>query len=391
MVSSLEPPPKGSSPSDLHARTARANPGDDPLGTDGGLGMSNGAKARIALAGAGLVGRRHAEALRHHPDAALCAIADPSPDAGADLDGGVARHAALDALLAAERPDGVILATPNALHAEGALACIEAGVPVLVEKPIAPSVAEARAMVEAAARAGVPLLCGHHRRHAGAVREAARLIAAGRLGPLVALQASAWLIKPDDYFDVRWRREPGGGPILINLIHEVDLVMHLAGPVASVSAMASSATRGFAVEDTAAVALRFASGALGTLSVTDTVPAPWSWELTAGENPAYPRTGESYLRIGGTLAALELPSLALWESRGPRSWWSPMACERGVHAADADPFVRQIADFARVIREGGKPVCSGADGLLALAVVEAIARSAAEGWIVEPETTGTKA
>ena len=204
---------------------------------------------------------------------------------------------------------------------------------------------------------------------------------------MVSVQATTWFRKPDGYFDARWRREAGGGPIRINLIHDMDLMQLFAGPVAEVQAFGSSAARGFAVEDTAAIALRFASGALGTMNLSDAIAAPWSWELTARENPAYPATGESAYLIGGTEASLALPNLAIWRHAGERSWWAPISATVPP-VAHADPLVRQVEHFAAVIGEGVAPRVTARDGLRALAAVEAVARSAESGTVARPETSG---
>lgn len=340
---------------------------------------------RIALIGAGLIGVRHAEAVQASGAAVLDCIADPGP-AGATV---AARHGvphllSLEEALA-RRPDGVILATPNALHAEGALACVAAGIPTLVEKPVATSVAEARAMVEAAQAAGVPLLVGHHRRHNDLVLRAKALIEEGRLGRVTAVQAQCWFRKPDSYFDAEWRRRrPGGGPLRINLIHDLDLLLHLCGPVASVQAMTSNAARGFEVEVTAALLLRFASGALGTLSLSDATVAPWSWELTARENPAYAATDQSCYLIGGTGGSLALPNLALWTHEG-EGWWDAISASRFPGGND-DPFIRQVRNLAGVIRGQEGPVVTALDGMRALAILEAAEASAAGGAPIMPET-----
>ncbi|MEO1105088.1 MAG: Gfo/Idh/MocA family oxidoreductase, partial [Pseudomonadota bacterium] len=205
---------------------------------------------------------------------------------------------------------------------------------------------------------------------------------AGELGEVVSVHVSAWLMKPGDYFDVAWRRATGGGPILINLIHDIDLLRHLVGDVVEVTALSGNAVRGFEVEDTAAVALRFACGALGTLSLTDAVPAPWSWELTAGENPAYPVTNAVAGMIGGTEGSLEIPSGALWSQR-ERSWWAPMSRTQRPRERE-DPLVAQIEHFVDVIRGEAEPLVSGLDGLKAVAIVEAIQASAASGRAVVP-------
>ena len=167
---------------------------------------------------------------------------------------------------AADKPEGVIVATPNQVHVENGLECVAAGVPVLVEKPIADDVASAIRLVEAAEARGVPLLVGHHRRHNPMIQAAKRAIEAGRLGAVLAVHGFCWFFKPDDYFDVSWRREKGAGPVLVNLIHDVDNLRYLCGEIVAVHAFESNAVRKHAVEETAVIALRFSSGVLGTVN-----------------------------------------------------------------------------------------------------------------------------
>ena len=318
----------------------------------------------IAVFGAGLVGARHV--VQAAEQANLAAVVDPSPAAAALAAKYGAPHfddpmACLDAM----QPDGVVIATPNALHADHALPCLARGIPVLIEKPIADTLANADRIVEASARHYVPVLVGHHRRHNPIIEQAKATIAEGALGDIVAVAGQFWLYKPDDYFDVGWRTRAGGGPIMINCIHDIDLLRYLVGEVDEIRAMRSSAQRGQAVEDTAAILIRFASGALGTFSVSDTVVAPWSWELSSGENPMYPHLPESCYRIGGTKAGLSLSDLRLWQHDGPRSWWSPMTQEQiTVHAQDA--FVRQFSHFIAVIG-GTEPRVSASEGRASLA------------------------
>src|SRR5262245_18826278 len=121
-------------------------------------------KLKIAVAGAGLIGRTHIGLIRASVACDLCAIVDPAP-AAVEIasSAGVPRYETLNALFAAERPDGVILATPNRLHVENALECIDAGVAALIEKPVADSVGEGIRLRDAAERAGARLLVGHHR------------------------------------------------------------------------------------------------------------------------------------------------------------------------------------------------------------------------------------
>lgn len=331
----------------------------------------------IGVAGAGLIGLRHIAAIDAVPGVRVGAIIDPAP-AARDLAAsrGIDWHPSPEAVKPGTL-DGMILATPNALHVPGGLACVGMGLPILVEKPVATTVAEARTLVEAAEAAGVPVLTGHHRRHNPLIAKAKAMIDEGRLGRLVSVQAQFWLRKPDNYFDVEWRRQTGSGPVFINLIHDIDLLRHMVGDVVAVQAIESRATRGFGVEDTAVILLEFANGTLGTVNVSDTIPAPWSWELTAGENPAYPATDQACYLIGGTEGALDLPRLRLWRHEGRQGWWEPLSAT--IHPHDrADPLLIQIAHFADVIRGEAAPLVSGREGMKTLQVIEAVKRAAAE-------------
>jgi predicted dehydrogenase len=339
----------------------------------------SGKPTRIAVAGAGLIGRRHAEALRATNHAVLAAIIDPADEArsyAANL--GVPWFGSLSELISSGASDGVIVATPNQLHVENGLQCIAAGLPALIEKPIATSVAAAELLVSAAELKNVPLLVGHHRRHNRLVQRAKMEIDNGAIGNIVSIAGITWFFKPEEYFDTEWRRMPGAGPVYINLIHDIDTLQYLCGPIDAVQARESNATRCNAVEDTAAIILKFRNGALGTINLSDTIVAPWSWELTARENPAYPPTSESTYFIGGTKGSLELPGLKLWHYRMKRSWWEQIETTQFDHEP-SDPLICQITQFTSVIRGEEAPLVSGQDGLRALRVIEAIKLSASIG------------
>ncbi|POR51371.1 Gfo/Idh/MocA family protein [Bosea psychrotolerans] len=340
------------------------------------------AKLNIALVGAGLIGRAHLQRLDISADCTCAAICDPTDAARAlAAERGTPWFASPEAMLAAITPDGAIIATPNVLHVPGALACLEAGVPVLVEKPLAESVASAQRLVEAQARTGIPVLAGHHRRHNPIVKAARKIVQDGGIGRLVAISSLFLIRKPDDYFDVAWRREAGGGPVLINLIHDIDNLRFICGEIDAVQAMNSNATRGFAVEDTAALTFRFTNGALGTATVSDATPAPWSWELTSGENKAYPqRDGHCYL-IAGSEGSLSLPKLELWRYEGKQGWWEPLLRESRA-VAPVEPLAEQLRHFCAVIRGTEQAITDAADATRTLAVVEAIGEAARHGHLV---------
>ena len=341
---------------------------------------------RIAVAGAGLIGRRHIEEIDASGSAQLAAIVDPGPATQEVADKfGVASYRSLAELFADDEPDGVILATPNQLHVDGGLECVAAGVPVLVEKPIGDTVEGGTRLVEAAEATGVPLLTGHHRNHSPIMAKAREVVRSGALGSIVAVVGTALFYKPDDYFDVGggWRREPGGGPILLNLIHEVNNLQSLVGDVVRVQATTSNATRGFPVEDTAAMVFTFDNGALGTFLLSDTAASPRSWEQTSQENATYASyPDEDCYHVAGSRGSLSIPTMRLSTYPGTRSWWEPFDTVT-VEVERSDPLANQIEHFAAVIRGEEEPVCSGRDGLKTLRVVDAVVESARTGRPVE--------
>lgn len=336
----------------------------------------------LAIVGAGLMGRQHADAVARCDAARIACVVDPAP-LGKELAGqyNVPHYGGIADMAAAERPDGAILSTPNQLHLDHGLACAQAGLPALIEKPIAPDVASATKLVEAFEAKGLPLLVGHHRRHSDRIRAAYKSLSDGAIGRIVAVNALFWLYKPDNYFEHKWRTQPGAGPVYLNLIHDIDLLRHLCGEIVSVTAEESNAVRGHDVEDSAAMLLRFANGALGTVSVSDTIAAPWSWEFTAEENPAYHPSKQSCYFIGGTHGSMELPQPAIWRHPEERGWWEPIGRET-LPFSGAETLIQQIGNLAGVIAGREDPVVSGREGLKSLKVIEAIKNSAANGKTV---------
>jgi predicted dehydrogenase len=345
---------------------------------------------RIAVAGTGLIGRRHIELLQASSRTALCAVVDPTPAAIAFAQQlGVPHFSSLEELFLNgddDKPDGAILATPNHLHVAGALACAENGVSAIIEKPVADTLASGRRLVAALERVKVPMLVGHHRRHSSTLQMARRAIQSGRLGKLVTVMGSAQFYKPDSYFEQgAWRKDIGGGPILINLIHEMDNLRYLCGEVESVHAVASSAVRGFAVEDTVVMTLRFTNGTLGTFVLSDTVASPRSWEQTSGENAAYPRyPSEDCYFIAGTQGSLAVPTLRTWgyaRDGAEAGWWTPFV-EETLALEAVDPLAAQLDHFCDLMAGKTEPVVSITDALQSLMTVEAVRQSIATGETV---------
>lgn len=329
--------------------------------------------ARIGLIGAGLIGQKHAQYLAASPDCVLAAIADPSPGAETVAAAyGVSLYAGFEAMLSNEKLDGVIIAAPNDLHEAAGVAAASAGVPMLIEKPIAADRDAAARLTEAAKKAGVPALVGHHRRYNVHARQVKKILGEGGLGRLVAVN-SLWCVrKPEPYFEAAWRTRPGGGPVLINLIHEIDLLRFIVGEIVEVQALGSNAVRGFEVEDSVALCLRFANGALGTVLLSDTAPSPWSWEQASGENhPTFPKNQQNPTRFFGTEAALEFPSLKLWRHDGPANWNFSLTSE-DISLTEVDVYAEQIAHFVRVIRGQEEPIITAEDASRSLATTLAV-------------------
>lgn len=342
---------------------------------------------RIALIGAGVMGRQHHQHLQTLAEAQLCAIADPGPQAEAfAAECGVAYFADYRQMLDEARPEAVIIANPNALHVSTALDCLAAGVPVLLEKPVGVHLDEVRELVAASERTGVPVLVGHHRRHNPLITRARELLEQGVVGRLTTVTALWQVQKPDSYYDIPWRREAGAGMLLTNLIHDLDLLRHLCGEVRQVQAITSNAVRGFANEDSVAVLLQFDNGALGSLTGSDAVAAPWSWELDSGENPVYPQQADQpcYL-LAGTRGALSIPQLKRWHyAEDGAGWHQPLLQAQEAFASD-EALRLQLLHFVQVARGQVAPLVSAADAGRTLALVEAIRQAAETGRACAPQ------
>ena len=356
---------------------------------------------RLAVIGAGLIGREHCILIREHPTAELAAIADPSPAAQLYAENiGVGYFANHQQMLDEIKPDGVIVAVPNQLHLPVGRDCISRNLPCLMEKPIADTLPAARVLVEAGEAAEVPILIGHHRRHSPDIREARRIIRAGLLGDLVAVNGMWLADKPEGYFDMDWRRQPGGGPLLINLIHDIDCLRFIVGEIESVSAFTSRATRGFEVEDTASIALRFENGVLGSFLISDAVASPYSWEISSGQALYFPHQPQDCYFFGGRQGALAVPSMTMWRHEGPhdgphggagKNWQDPIVGQQ-MPLDGSRTYQNQIDHFLAVIAGDASPVVSAREGMLTLAATLAVATAAAENRTVTVrEMPGLKA
>ena len=343
----------------------------------------------VGLIGAGNISDTHARAAAAIPGVAIAGVYAPTPAHAQRL---AAAHGAvafdsLDALLAHRPLDLVVIGSPSGLHAEHGVAAARRGLHVLVEKPIDVAAARADALVAEAERAGVRLGVIFQDRLKPDVQRARALVAEGRLGhPILATAHVKWYRPPEYYAGSRWRGTQaldGGGALMNQGVHTVDLLLWLFGPVRRVFGRTAALLHPIEVEDTAVAVLEFENGALGTIEAATSV------------YPGYPRrielTGSHGTMVvdGDRLAAIDLAS----ESSGgraspklaqaPPSEGGPPAASSPV-VADASAHQRVIEDFIRAIAANAPPCCDGREGRRSVALIEAIYRSARTGQAVEP-------
>ena len=328
---------------------------------------------RLAVVGAGTIGKKHLLAIADAPGAALVANADPAPAARAMAgDTGVRHFADAESMLKETRPEGVIVATPTEHHLAPALAALDAGTDLLIEKPIAATLDEARQIAATAQAAGRRVLVGHHRRYYALVHRAREIVRGGMLGQLVGVTGQWTALKAASYFEPSWRHFRPAGPVLTNLIHELDTLRYVCGEISSVAAETAGQVRGHQKEETAALTMRFANGALGSFLLSDATPSPWTWESATGENPVFPAAHRNVYRFMGSDAALEFPNLRIWRYRpGEEGWNHPLESEDIVLPL-GDAFASQCAHFCAVIRGREKPRITAEDATGTLAVTLAV-------------------
>jgi predicted dehydrogenase len=342
---------------------------------------------RIVVVGPGLIGKQHTKLINEHPAAELCAIVAPDHTENYSIaqQQNKPLYHSLQACIDSEDVDGVIISSPNQFHAQQGMICIEAGIPVLIEKPITSNVEDGIRLAELANLKCAKVLVGHHRAHSPLMASARKAITSGRLGRIVSVVGSAQFYKPAHYFvDGPWRKEIGGGPILINLIHEIGNLRSLCGEIAAVQAITSSAIRHFPVEDTVVINFMFESGALGTFLLSDTAATARSWEQTSHENHSYPTyADEDCYTVAGTLGSLAVPTMRLkyYPEGVDPSWWTPFV-EEVLTVTRQDPLRCQLQHFLDVIRGEAEPIVSARDGLRNLQVTEAVKESAVQNKLV---------
>ena len=350
--------------------------------------MHNPSVTHIALIGAGNISETHARACREIAGVQIVAVYGANHARAAklaELYGGVA-YPDLAAMLAHRPLDAVIIGSPSGLHADQGIAAARAGLHVLVEKPLDVAVAASDRLIAATRSAGVRLGVLFQDRTQPSFVRLRELLMSGALGrPLLASARVKWYRAPEYYTDSRWRgtRALDGGGALINQgIHTVDLLGWMLGPVRRVFAHTATLLHEIDVEDTTLAILEFENGVRA------------SFEATTAAYPGYARRVELSTTEGTVV--LEHDRVIAADLRTSIDGLLPDV-EADTNRSASSPVVsdvrghqRLIEDFVAAIHDGREPLCSGVEGRRSLAIVEAIYQSAHSGRAVDVGSAGTE-
>ena len=257
-------------------------------------------RVRLGLIGMGMIGKLHAETMSKMKDLEFVAASDVDKKHQKTAEElGTKFYQSYEEMIGKEKLDGVVVAVPNELHLPVGATCAKKGLHLLMEKPIAADLESADRLIQAAKENKVHLMVGHHRRHNPFIEELRNIVRGGKIGKLVGVTVLWSLYKPKDYFKgpFAWRAQPGGGPIRINLIHEIDNIRYICGDVTRLYAEVSNEARKFAVEDTVSISLRLAGGAVANIFLTDTAPGNIGYEANTGENLFFYHSPENVLLL----------------------------------------------------------------------------------------------
>lgn len=348
---------------------------------------------RVGLIGCGKVGLIHAAALGGLAEAELAAVCDVSAErARAFADQyGTPGYTDVDAMLGEGKLEAVIIGTPHPLHAAPAIHAAEAGVHVLVEKPLAATLADCDAMLAAASRAGILLGVISQRRLYELVRRMKAAIDAGKISrPALGVFTMYSWREPAYYQSDPWRGKwdtEGGGVLVNQSPHQLDLLRWFMGPVAEVSGYWANVNHpAVEVDDTAVAVLRFQNGGLGAI-VTSVAQKPGIFTKVHihGTNGASVgvETDRGATFIAGMTAIAEPPLNDLWTIPGEEHLLPVFQSEDRARFTQTDPTTHyhglQIQDFVRAIREGRPLLMTGEDGRAVVELFTAIYRSNREG------------
>jgi UDP-N-acetyl-2-amino-2-deoxyglucuronate dehydrogenase len=342
----------------------------------------------FAIVGCGMIARFHARALGEIPGAELVALVSRrAANAHALADSlGLSCPVYDDIRSLLKRPEVhvVVVTTPSGAHMEPALAAAQAGKHVVVEKPLEVTAERCDRIIDACARSGVKLCTIFPSRFHDANRALKQSIDAGRFGRLTLAETTCKWWRPQSYYDEGgWkgtRALDGGGALMNQAIHNVDLLLWMMGPVTRVTGFtATLAHERIEVEDTAVACLGFANGALGVI------------QAATSTFPGLPKTIEVHGDCGTVV--IEQEDVLQWrfepETPADQETRQRFAQKIGASGGASNPaaishtgHARQLADFVRAIETNTKPLVDGAEGRKAVEVIQAIYRSAAEAKVV---------
>jgi predicted dehydrogenase len=226
---------------------------------------------------------------------------------------------------------------------------------------------------------GCHVLVGHQRRYYPCAAEAREIIAQGRIGKLMGVAGQWTTRKDDDYYSAAWRRDVKAGPILTNLIHEIDLLRFICGDIATVSAEVTHHDQEFDKEDAVAISMKFVNSAVGTFLLSDRTPTPWTWEMALGESVRFPKTGQNAIRFLGTEGALDFPNLTLWSHADSDGDWHDDITAEQIKTPFVDAYIAQCRHLCAIVRGTETPIIDARNGSKSLAATLAAASSAASG------------
>jgi predicted dehydrogenase len=334
----------------------------------------------IALVGGGNISETHARAAVETRETRLVAVWGDNQRKAASLAArhGATCHETLDECLAHRPLDVVLIGSPSGLHTEHAGAAARRGLHVLVEKPLDISTARIDALIADCERAGVKLGVFYQDRTAPDIQWLRNVVTSGALGRMIVVAARVrWFRTREYYSESRWRGTwalDGGGALMNQGSHTVDLLLWLLGEPTRVFASTCTAFHDIEVEDTAVACIEFASGALATIEVTTAAyPGfPRRIELTGSEGTVI-LEGDRIVSADLRGSAVELPAGAGGSDASPG--------ERAVSATVSDVRGHRaiLEDFLHAIETGGRPLCDGAEARRSVALIESIYHSARNG------------
>ena len=227
------------------------------------------------------------------------------------------------------------------------------------------------------------VLVGHQRRFNPTVLKTKEIIHEKRIGKVIGLSGIWALRKDEEYFLPEWRKKISAGPVITNLIHDIDYLRFIFGEITNVSAFSSNNINNFEKEDIISTNLKFEQGLIGNFLISDSGTSPWSWETGTGENIYLPHLKENNLRIVGTQGSLEFPNLKLWSYKNDGDNWKSELESFNYDFDEVDPYISQINHFIDVINKKVDPITNASDAKRTLKVALSILESAKLNSIVK--------